>query len=87
MPTGETRSDYERIIETVIERIQTGTYPPATKIPSIAQLAAEFGVSAATVVNAERTLRREGHLRGHPGKGVFVADTGHTPVGEATPPQ
>lgn len=74
MPDGRTMPDYERIIETIVARIRAGVYPPGTKIPSIAQLAEEFAVSPATVASVERTMRREGYLRGHAGKGVFVAD-------------
>ena len=31
-------------------------------------------MSPATVASVERTMRREGYLRGHAGKGVFIAD-------------
>lgn len=74
MPIGGTVPDYERIIEAIVDRIRTGVYPAGAKIPSIALLAKEFGVSRATVASVERTMRREGYLRGHAGKGVFVAD-------------
>ena len=79
------QSDYERVIETITERIRTGTYAPGEKLPSIAQLADEFATSQTTIKNAQMILRHSGLLRGHPGKGVFVADRPPTGPGEAAP--
>jgi DNA-binding GntR family transcriptional regulator len=68
------RSDYERVIETITERIRSGEYQPGERLPSIAQLAGEFGTSQTTIKSAQMVLRHDGLLRGHPGKGVFVAE-------------
>lgn len=80
----EQQSDYERVIDTITERVESGQYPPGGKLPSISQLAVEFNTSQTTIKNAQMVLRRIGVLRGHPGKGVYVADRRGDAAGRAT---
>lgn len=72
-------TDYERVIDAIIERVRTGEYQPGQRLPSIARLAEEFEVSPGTIKNAQMILRDRGITRGHPGKGVFIVE--HPPIG------
>jgi GntR family transcriptional regulator len=54
-------------------RIADGTYPPRTAIPSISELAAEFGLCDVTVKKALSHLKEQAVLTGTPGRGTFVA--------------
>jgi DNA-binding GntR family transcriptional regulator len=53
-------------------RVEEGRYPPGSKLPSLADLCAEFNVSAITVRNALRELMQERLVVGRQGLGVFV---------------
>jgi DNA-binding GntR family transcriptional regulator len=53
--------------------LDAGLYQPGARIPTVGQLAAEFGVSTITVRRAIRDLSLEGRLTGRQGLGVFVA--------------
>jgi DNA-binding GntR family transcriptional regulator len=53
-------------------RVEKGSYPPGSKLPSLADLCAEFDVSAITVRNALRELMQERLVVGRQGLGVFV---------------
>lgn len=55
-------------------RIADGTYPPRTRVPSVLQLQAEFGIAAATGQKVHRALRTEGLIYTEPGLGSFVSD-------------
>lgn len=66
---------YETVATELLRRIVDGAYPPGYRIPTEAELVAEFRVSAITVRRAVRDLMRSGVLSGHQGRGVFVADT------------
>ena len=65
---------YAQLADELRRRIQDGTYPPRTAVPSISRLAAEFGLSDPTVKKAITALKREGLLTGTPGRGTFVAE-------------
>jgi GntR family transcriptional regulator len=56
------------------QRIDQGTFPPGTRLPSEPDLAAEFQVSRATLREALRTLENEGLLRRRRGSGTYVAE-------------
>ncbi|MEU8525234.1 GntR family transcriptional regulator [Streptomyces sp. NPDC048629] len=68
--------------EVVRQRITGGTYPPRTRVPSVLQLQAEFGIAAATGQKVHRALRSEGLIYTEPGLGSFVADR---PADSGTP--
>jgi DNA-binding GntR family transcriptional regulator len=49
-----------RIAAVLRQRIESGEYPPDSRIPSRVTLASEFGVSPETAAKAIRILRDEG---------------------------
>lgn len=63
---------YQQIAAEIRARIAKGVYKPDRRIPSSAELSAEFGVSRRTVVEALRLLRESGDVVGVPGRGTFV---------------
>jgi DNA-binding GntR family transcriptional regulator len=64
---------WQQLAGVIRRRIDDGTYPPRTAIPSITKLAAEFGLSDVTVKKALSNLKDQGVLTGTPGRGTFVA--------------
>ena len=64
---------YKSVSSALRQRIDTGLYEPGARIPSVSELAAEFGVSTITIRRAIRDLSLEGRLTGRQGLGVFVA--------------
>jgi GntR family transcriptional regulator len=54
--------------------IDQGKFPPGTRLPSEPDLAAELGVSRATLREALRALEAEGLLRRRRGSGTYVAE-------------
>jgi DNA-binding GntR family transcriptional regulator len=63
---------YATIVNAVQERIEGGTYPPGSLLPSESDLMKEFRVSRPTVVRALEFLRQQGWIEGHQGKGRYV---------------
>lgn len=71
---------WRQIAEVVQARIKDGTYPPRSRVPSLVQIVAEFGVASATAQKALRSLREDGWTYTELGLGSFVAareDEGH----------
>lgn len=63
----------ERVMETVRGRIAGRALPPGARLPSIRRMAADAGVSNATVVEAYERLVAEGAILARPGSGFYVA--------------
>jgi GntR family transcriptional regulator len=63
---------YAQMVAALQQRIEAGTYPPGTLLPSENQLIAEFGVSRTTVTRALQLLRQEGWIDSQQGRGTFV---------------
>jgi Transcriptional regulators len=63
---------YAQLVQELQRRIEAGTYPPGSILPSENQLINEFGVSRPTVVAALRVLRESGWIESQQGKGRFV---------------
>ncbi|GAA2208433.1 GntR family transcriptional regulator [Nonomuraea monospora] len=63
---------YAQLVQNLQRRIESGTYPPGSLLPSENQLIQEFGVSRPTVVAALRVLREQGWIESQQGKGRFV---------------
>jgi GntR family transcriptional regulator len=66
---------YHSVSQLLRDRIESRTYPPGTKIPTVEELAADFEVSTITVRRALRDLSMEGLLIARQGLGVFVANS------------
>jgi DNA-binding GntR family transcriptional regulator len=87
MADDTTAPKYSQVIGEIKRRIEKGSYPPGTLLPSEHQLAAEFDVSRPTIVKALGTLRQDGWIETQQGKGSFVrgrpalADAGRTRPG------
>ncbi|MET7551644.1 winged helix-turn-helix domain-containing protein [Streptomyces sp. NPDC005500] len=64
---------WRQVAEVIRQRIADGTYAPRTRVPSVLQLQAEFGIAAATGQKVHRALREEGLIYTEPGLGSFVA--------------
>jgi GntR family transcriptional regulator len=74
---------YLRVLNTLRERIEDGTYAPGAALPSESQLCAEFGVSRPTVLKALGILRQDGWIESQQGRGHFVR--GRPPLGRVSP--
>lgn len=74
MDLDRTRPLWRQIAEELIRRIEAGTYPPGSRMPSTLEIAREFDVVNATAAKAMAHLRAEGWTRGEVGIGTFVAD-------------
>jgi DNA-binding LacI/PurR family transcriptional regulator len=64
---------YKNIIDFVKSQITAQHYVPDMKLPTEAELAAEFGTSRNTVVKAFDVLKNEGYIFSIQGKGSFVS--------------
>lgn len=58
-----------------------GRYPPGTRLPSVRELAREYGLAPQTVQSALRELRQEGLVVSQQGRAYFVRDPSR-PVGD-----
>ncbi|MBC9729787.1 GntR family transcriptional regulator [Streptomyces sp. TRM68367] len=63
---------YVRLAQTIQRRIEDGTYPPGTRVPSENQLVQAFGMSRPTVVRALELLKRDGWVESRQGYGTIV---------------
>lgn len=65
---------YEKVKQAISEKIATGVWRPHDRIPSEAELVAQFGFSRMTINRALRELTDEGLLVRLQGVGTFVAE-------------
>ncbi|PWU43458.1 GntR family transcriptional regulator [Micromonospora globispora] len=63
---------YERIANDIRTKIKSGELKPGDKLPSISELCRQYGVSTQVIRSAMLTLRAEGLVEGHQGRGVYV---------------
>lgn len=63
---------YARLAQTLRGRIEDGTYPPGSLVPSENQLVQAFGMSRPTVIRALDLLKRDGSLEFRQGYGTIV---------------
>ncbi|WP_166179401.1 GntR family transcriptional regulator [Rubrobacter tropicus] len=64
---------YHQILLGLTERIESGEIGIGDRLPSEADLVADFGVSRTTARRALDELRRQGLVRREPGRGTFLA--------------
>ncbi|TDB75216.1 GntR family transcriptional regulator [Micromonospora sp. KC723] len=72
MPIEVAPPKYVVIVNAVQQRIEDGTYPPGSMLPSETELVREFGASRPVVVRALDLLRQDGWIDSRQGKGRFV---------------
>src|SRR6478752_6389022 len=74
---------YVGVKQMILDRIQSGEWPPKFRVPSENELVAELGVSKMTANRALRELAAEGELVRIQGVGSFVAERkGYSPLFE-----
>ncbi|MEV4353253.1 GntR family transcriptional regulator [Nonomuraea sp. NPDC049625] len=78
------RPRHQQIAAELRAEIMSGALKPGEQLPSTPQMVARFGAANATIQRALQSLKDEGFVRGHAGKGVFVRE-GRQFVVEATP--
>lgn len=64
---------YAQIKDYILLNIQSGAFPPDSRIPSERELSEQFNVSRMTVTKALHELTRDGVLYARVGKGTFVS--------------
>lgn len=65
---------YHSIADEITRLINSGVYPPGSRLPGERELAQQFGVSRVTIREAEIALQALGHLRIKTGSGVYILD-------------
>ncbi|MGW1398476.1 GntR family transcriptional regulator [Streptomyces sp. NPDC002405] len=63
---------WQQVYEVLRARIESGEYPPGSRVPSIVQVSEEFGIAQATAQKALRALKEEGLTYTEPGLGSSV---------------
>jgi DNA-binding LacI/PurR family transcriptional regulator len=66
------RTGFDKIAHTLRSRIASDVYPIGTRLPAVRELAAEFGVTTATVSRGLRLLVESGLVESRERSGVFV---------------
>ncbi len=69
---------YAQVADALRERIVKGTWPIGTRIPTLPELAQEFGVGLITVRQAVQLLKNEKLVVPEQGRGTFVRDKPQT---------
>ncbi|MFG3509518.1 GntR family transcriptional regulator [Streptomyces sp. NPDC047821] len=69
-----TRAVWRQIAAVIAERIEDGTYPVGSKVPSVVDISTEWQVAASTAQKVMAHLKGEGLVRTEVGLGTFVAD-------------
>lgn len=64
----------ERVADQLRKRIQKGDFAPGTQLPTEAVLVEQFGVSRTVIREAISSLRVDGLVMTHQGRGVFVGE-------------
>lgn len=64
---------YDQVANAIRAQVRAGVRKPGEQLPTIPDLAAEFSVGITTIKLALLILRREGIVRGQPGKATYIA--------------
>lgn len=78
MPAMETAHrvyEYEQVAETIADLIESGTFRPGDRVPSVRHLSRQHKVSITTVLQAYYLLEARGLLEARPRSGFFVRTT------------
>jgi 5'-deoxynucleotidase YfbR-like HD superfamily hydrolase len=76
------RRPYAKVAASIRAAILSGELEPGSQLPTVAQLADQYGVAKGTVDSAIRTLREEGFVRPLRGSGIYVRDQASMPLAE-----
>jgi GntR family transcriptional regulator len=68
------RPPYQQVADDLRRKIRAGEYSAGQRLPSIRNLAAEYGISPQTVQNALRELRNDHLVVSQQGRAFFVRD-------------
>ncbi|MEU4098597.1 winged helix-turn-helix domain-containing protein [Streptomyces sp. NPDC026673] len=69
---GGARREWERVADSLRDRIEAGEIPVDSQLPTQAELVEQFDVARATVQRALKELQDEGYVASIQGKGVFA---------------
>ena len=68
---------YHTIANKILELIDSGVFPPGSRLPGERDLAEKFGVSRVAVREAEIALQAQGRIEIKVGSGAYVLDSGN----------
>jgi len=63
---------YHSVSKKILKLIESGVFPPGSRLPGERELAEKFGVSRVTIREAEIALQALGHIKIKTGSGVYV---------------
>lgn len=75
---------YHKVANQIIELIDSGAFPPGSRLPAERDLAEQFGVSRVSVREAAIALQAQGRIEIRPGSGAYVQD-GSQLIGRGIP--
>ena len=78
MEANDPRAPSVQIADDLRSRIESGEFAPDAKLPSIRDLASEYGVAPMTAQGALQRLREERRVYSS-GRGHFVGEPGNSP--------
>ncbi len=65
---------YHKVANQILELIDSGVFPPGSRLPGERDLATKFGVSRVSIREAEIALQAQGRLEIKVGSGAYVLD-------------
>lgn len=65
---------YHKVANQILELIDSGVFPPGSRLPGERDLAAQFGVSRVSIREAEISLQAQGRIKIKVGSGAYVLD-------------
>lgn len=72
---------YHKVANQILELIDSGVFPPGSRLPGERDLAQQFGVSRVSIREAEIALQAQGRLQIKVGSGAYVLDGSDRPLG------
>ena len=71
---------YHKVANQILELIDSGVFPPGSRLPGERDLAEKFGVSRVSIREAEIALQAQGRLEIKVGSGAYVLDGTDVPL-------